>query len=98
MNSGGRQDAYREWRQKFVRDVVALSEMYLPGGGGVREIVGSVQSNFGGRSSKALTESYAAGAQRERASGRARILVPAGAAIAPAVAVASRSHTFFGDE
>ena len=97
MNSNERQDAYRDWRQKFMRDVVALSEMYLPSGMGVKAITNSVESNFGSRSSKALIDSYSAAATRERAASQARILFPIAAATAPTVTVASRNHTFFGD-
>ena len=71
MNSGGRQDAYLEWRLKFVRDVVTLSEMYQLNGAGLNTITSSLKNNFGPRASRALTESYAAGAQRDRTTGQA---------------------------
>jgi hypothetical protein len=97
MNSGDRQDAYRQWRQRLVRDVAALSEMYLPGGAGLKAISNSVQSSFGARASKALTDSYAAGAARERTTGVSRILVPTAGAATAVLSVPSRAHTFYGD-
>lgn len=98
MNSGNRQESYREWRQKFVQDVIALSEMYLPNGAGLSAIIGSVEKNFGDCSSKALVRSYAAGTQQERDNGRARILRPATSAVLPSVSVPSQRHTFYGEK
>lgn len=96
MNSGDRQDAYRQWRARFAQDIASLSEMYLPHGAGIKALATAVQNSFGTRASTALTNSYAAGATRERASGTTRILVPAAAAAA-VLPLASRAHTFFGD-
>jgi hypothetical protein len=98
MNSGDRQAAYRTWRQKFLQDVMALAEMYLPAGAGLPAIASSVEKSFGSRSRKALIGSYEARAHQERESGRARILVPSALAASPSIALASRPHTFFGDQ
>lgn len=97
MNSGDRQDAYRQWRARFAQDVTSLSEMYLPHGAGLKALVNSVQNSFGTLASKALTDSYAAGAARERAHGMARIYVPAVVGSASVLPLASHAHTFFGD-
>jgi hypothetical protein len=97
MNSGGRQDAYRQWRQKFAQDIAALSEMYLPNGAGLRAIADAVEGGFGTRASRALTDSYAAGTASQRASGVSRILVPAAGGAASAFAIPSRAHSFYGD-
>lgn len=99
MNTSDRQEAYREWRQKFVRDVVGLAEAYMPSSGaGLTTIASSIKENFGARSSKALTDSYAASVQRDRSAGIARIAVTGSAAVAPLIAVASTPHTYFGEE
>lgn len=97
MNSGDRQDAYRQWRARFAQDIASLSEMYLPHGAGLKAIATSVQNSFGARASKALTDSYAAGATRERNAGVTRIFVPASASAATVLPIASRAHTFYGD-
>lgn len=97
MNSGDRQDAYRQWRARFAQDVASLSEMYLPHGTGVKALATSVQNSFGTRASKALTDSYAAEAARERANGMTRIYVPTAAGAAAVLPIASRAHTFYGD-
>lgn len=97
MNSGDRQDAYRQWRARFAQDIASLSEMYLPHGAGVNALASAVQNSFGTRASTALTNSYAVGAARERATGTTRIHVPAAVGAAAVLPLASRAHTFFGD-
>jgi len=97
MNFDGRQEAYRQWRMKFVRDVVALSEMYQPDGLGLKAITTAVEESFGPHARRAITESYADGAERDRATGHARVWIPAAAAATSVAAVPSKSHTFYGD-